>query len=166
MATTTLIPPPADGPVQLPYASWHHRVLPGGGLVSDITIDGTVEIRLAGEIDVHDRFALFDVLTAVALQSGARHVHVVADELDFVDLRILQLVAQVRSELRQDSGELIVTGLRGVYATAWNYVTAMAPTHVAPATRQSDIELATARTELADGIDIDAYADIRTLVPA
>lgn len=123
MNTAALPPPEADRLLTLHSPSWSDRMLPGGGLVSATTTNDTVQIRLAGEIDVYDRFALDDALTVAALQSDARLVHVVADDVAFIDLRILRLVAHIRGRLQRTGRDLIVTGLRGVYALSWTYVT-------------------------------------------
>lgn len=166
MDTTNLTPIQPHRLLPHSHPSWNHRGLPGGGLVYDTTTDGTVEIHLAGEIDVHDRPALRDVLTATALESSARLVHVFADDVSFVDLRILRVLSDVRSRLRCDGRELIVTGLQGVYATAWTYVTANAPSGAAHKTRPFDTELPAVPIELRNGVEVDAHTEVEALVPA
>lgn len=132
---TTTLPPAKDDLRTLPSPSGQIRTLPGGGLVfTTTTADGTVDIHLSGEIDVYDREAICDVLNAAARQSDARLVRVIADDIAFIDLRILRVVADIRSRLRNTSRDLIVTGLRGVYALGWSYVTTTTPTGASPPT--------------------------------
>lgn len=163
MAVTDLQPNPATA---LPLPStprWHHRWLPGGAIVSDITHADTVEIRLTGEIDTYDRYALCDLFTAVVLEGHARLVHVVADDIAFIDLRTLRLIADVRARLRRSGRHLTVTGLRGVYATAWAYTTAATASPLDPAGPWETID--PALTEIAL-VDHATLAGIATPVPA
>lgn len=128
MSITESTPMPTTLFIRPHPPTWHHRMLPGGGFVSYVANGDTTEIHLGGEIDVHDCGALVDIMTPITLDADVRLVNVAAEKVDFIDLRALRLIGDVRNRLRRSGRELRLSGLHGVYASAWTYATTAAPT--------------------------------------
>lgn len=119
MTTETAVRPVPAGSASGSHPLEYRRILPGGGRVLETTVDDVTDVRLTGEIDAFDRYALCDVLTGAALRDHVRIVRVVLDDVPFLDVQILRLLATVRSRIDRMRCTLVVTGLRGPAARAW-----------------------------------------------
>ena len=94
--------------------------LPGGATLEPLC-DGTgwVALRVAGELDVHDRYAIIDALTPYVL-AGCLRIDLDAHAVTFADLSALRSLDRVRRFLARDGGTLTVDGLPRIAAYAWH----------------------------------------------
>lgn len=93
--------------------------LPGGAVVEESQpMAGSVTLRLWGEIDLYDKHALIDAVTA-SIMAGARDLHIDATGLTFADMATLRALDQARRFLRRVGGTVTVVGLRPPLARIW-----------------------------------------------
>lgn len=89
----------------------HATRLPGGAVLTPVCAGaGWIALRLDGEIDVHDRYAVIDALAGLVLD-GARRIHVDARGVTFIDVAALRAFDRVRRFLARDGGTLTIDGL-------------------------------------------------------
>lgn len=98
----------------------HAARLPGGAVLTPVCAGaGWIALRLDGEVDVHDRYAVIDVLAGYVLD-GVRRIHVDGRGVTFVDVAALRAFDRVRRFLARDGGTLTIDGLPRTGAHIWN----------------------------------------------
>ncbi|MEQ8839445.1 MAG: STAS domain-containing protein [Acidimicrobiales bacterium] len=105
-----------------------------GGATADLLCLGEdwITLKIEGELDTFDKYAIIDVLTPFVL-GGFRRFRIDAEGVTFIDAAALRAFARVRWFLRRDGGTLEIVGLEAVAARTWAWLTE--PTGVADRSR-------------------------------
>ena len=117
--TVALSPPPPASTASSTPAPQQIR-LPGGATMAP-TCQGTgwVALRLDGELDTHDKYAIIDAITPFVF-AGCQRIHIDAGGTTFIDTAALRSFDRVRRFLERDGGTLTIDRLPRVADYVWS----------------------------------------------